>query len=111
MSAYTDAVDNNLDGLHHVSVGIAVKACAKCAGDHGWSPGDPEPEPEGAFSACSCDSCGSSLGGDRYAAHGFLIPEGEDPNDDELWALIHLEVCVDCLRYLACGDEPDNWTD
>lgn len=52
---------------------------------------------EGGFSWQSCECCKSSLGGNRYAAHGFV--DGE---------LCHLDVCEDCLCYLANGDLPAN---
>jgi hypothetical protein len=54
---------------------------------------------EGGFSWSSCDSCGSSLGGDRYVAHGV------DANKD----IIHMDICVDCLMFFANGDVPEEW--
>ena len=42
---------------------------------------------------------GSRLGGDRHAAHGL------DQNGD----LVHMDVCIDCLLFLANGDEPSDW--
>jgi hypothetical protein len=54
---------------------------------------------EGGISRHPCECCGSGLAGTRYAAHGF------DAHDE----LNHLEVCVDCLCYIANGDEPETW--
>ena len=51
---------------------------------------------EGGFSWQNCDVCGSSLGGDRYAAHGH----------DSEGSIIHYDICCDCLAYLANGDVP-----
>ena len=59
---------------------------------------------EPSFSWAPCECCGSSLGGDRYPAHGI------DP-DDANGSVVHLDVCADCLMYLANGDEPENRKD
>ena len=50
---------------------------------------------EANFSSTQCDGCGSNMGGDRHPAHTLLEKE---------W--IHIEVCTDCLMYIANGDEP-----
>ena len=97
MSAYTDALDVHLEGLTAVSSG-ACPGCVAC--------GEPDTDDEmdianeGHFSWRSCDSCGSTLGGDRYAAHGIDDDDGEN---------VHLDICVDCLMFLANGDEPEDW--
>lgn len=96
MSAFTKAVENGLTGLEHVSVGyMSYEKCGDCpiGGDESDC-GD-----EGHFSWSACDCCGSSLGGTRYAAHG-LDSEGN---------IVHLDVCVDCLQFIANGEEPENW--
>lgn len=92
MSRYTDSVHRELRGIRRVSPSIA-DGCDKCP--------DVEPEAgdEGFFSSVSCDACGSTFGGQRYAAHGFT-------DEDEL---IHLDICTDCLFYLANGDTPEDW--
>lgn len=54
---------------------------------------------EGSFSWSECDTCGSTLGGNRYDAHG--LPLRAEP--------IHLDICVDCLMYFANGDVPESW--
>ena len=87
MSKFTKAVEHGLEGLEFVSTGI-IETCEEC----------PEFD-EGSFSWSTCDCCGSHLGGDRFAAHGRDI----DGN------ILHLDVCVDCLMYIANGDEPETW--
>ncbi len=53
---------------------------------------------EGFFSWRGCDSCGSTLGGNRYPAH--YIEDGE---------ILHCDVCEDCLFFHANGEEPEEW--
>ena len=92
MSAYTQAVKSGLEGLDFVSVGyIEHDKCSECPEEQN---GD-----EGHFSWSACGVCNSSLGGDRFAAHGM----DTDGN------LVHLDVCVDCLQYIANGTEPEEW--
>lgn len=64
---------------------------------------DPEVGDEGHFSWRECDACGSSLGGDRHAAHGLISPKKYAKRT----VLIHLDVCTDCLFYTANGDLPE----
>ena len=53
---------------------------------------------EGSFSQAGCGICGSSLGGTLYPWHA-LDSDGE---------LLHFDdACVDCVVYLANGDEPE----
>jgi len=89
------------EGIKHISTGIYSK-CADC--QSAWGMDEAELEAgcqsddvidEGGFSWSQCAGCGSHLGGNRYAAHGFI---GE--------RVIHLDVCEDCLIYIANGDEP-----
>lgn len=51
---------------------------------------------EGAFSREGCDTCGSSLGQNLYAGHALMQLNGEQ-------VLIHLEICQDCILYIANG--------
>lgn len=47
------------------------------------------------FSWSPCDTCGSTLGGDRYLVH--VVDDGE-------WDT--MESCVDCLMYIANAELP-----
>lgn len=101
MSEFADAVDSNLNGITCISTG-AMRGCSECFLDD--SPDEEDYEAigiasEGVFSWGSCDSCGSSLAGNRYPAHGIL------PNEE----IIHLDICQDCVMYLANGEEPEEW--
>ena len=91
MSKFEKAFNANTDGMMHLSVGTCDK-CDECKNEID----------EGHFSWTSCDTCGSSLGGDRFAAHYI------DPTDCER-QLNHIEVCVDCLQYIANGELPEIW--
>ena len=86
-----------LEKLDYVSPGLCP-CCLQCQSDYGLSEaemsnllGSGELADEGGFSWHDCESCGSDLGGDRYAAHA-IGADGE---------LVHLDVCVDCLLKLA----------
>ena len=101
MSAYKDRCDKALEGLEHVSTGIA-RDCADCDTvgltddemQERYAMGD-----EGGFSWQPCDMCGG-IAGQRYAVHGFMsTPTGE--------VLVHLDVCEDCIMYVEYGDEPE----
>ena len=114
MSNFTDAVESQarregLPGSNSIAPGF-TSICPDCREAHGfccehsaqnaWKNGDIEED--GHFSSYPCDLCGSSLGGDRYAAHFFA-------DDNPQKELCHIEVCVDCRLYLANGDEPELW--
>lgn len=62
---------------------------------------------EPSFSWQPCESCGSTLGGHRYAAHAIhreaFGPDAARPDD-----VHHIEICTDCLVWHANGDEPEN---
>lgn len=85
--AFLAAVIKNLEGLEAFSVG-SCPGCEECGGE----------SDEPSFSNSECDSCRSSLGGDRHPAH-FLY-QGE---------VQHCTVCSDCLMYHANGDLPEAW--
>ncbi len=109
MTAFTDAIERELKGIGHISAGLA-SICGCCCqtldvSEDEMAAGceDGSIIDEGGFSWQSCESCGSSLGGNRYAAHGF----NGDPTEDG--TLVHLDICEDCLLFHANGDEPDQW--
>jgi hypothetical protein len=101
MSSYTEAVELWCEGLENVSPG-PCPGCSECDLEDVDSMDAEEYElaSEGWFSWSRCDSCGTTLGGDRFNAHAFPV-EGE--------GYIHLEICSDCLFYFAYGDEPEIW--
>ena len=107
MNDFTDAMDRQLEGLEFVSSG-AIAGCPECWGGFTDQDDDNAREiaEEPSFSWASCDSCGSHLGGDRHPAHGWLTI---DAKLAPLHTLVHLDICTDCLMYLANGDEPDEW--
>jgi hypothetical protein len=99
--------EQQTEGLKHVNVGLA-SCCEECCRSWGMEEEamragleNDEICDEGGFSWSSCDTCGSVLGGMRYAGHAWIAVEGKP---DEL---IHLEVCTDCLCYIANGDLPN----
>ena len=100
---FQQRIECNLKGLNHVSPGICC-GCEQCQSDFGMSEREiAEAQAnegltdEGGYSLQDCDSCGSDLAGDRYAAHGI------DANGDS----VHLDICCDCLLYLANGGLPN----
>jgi hypothetical protein len=94
-SAYFIAVKRATEGLSHISTG-ACPGCNECG-----IPEDSEDyesdSADTAFSWSSCDTCGSSLGGARHAAHGVSPEHG----------VIHFDICTDCLFFLEYGEEPE----
>ena len=102
MSTYTEAVDRELKGLKGAIPG-ATACCPTCTDANPLPDGDQthwhDAASEGGFGWQACDACGSNLAGDRHPAHAF----DDDKN------LYHLEICTDCLMYLANGDEPESW--
>lgn len=97
---YTNAVAHYSDGLH-ISPGCAGEQC-----EH--ADGDVEHYCEASFSSCQCDSCGSTLAGDRLPATAF-IPTEPRPDSPPMGEVIELSICVDCVMYWANGDVPDVW--
>ena len=86
MSDYTDAVEHQLKGIEAVSIN---------SDDHD------------DFSWSQCDGCGSTFGGARYGASGLIPRVGATIADGA--DTITLSVCVDCVMFLANGEEPDEW--
>ena len=66
--------------------------------------GDTEHYCESSFSWSQCDSCGTTLGGDRSPAS--MIPHDFKAGDD---TIIDVSICVDCVLAWANGDTPENW--
>lgn len=62
---------------------------------------------EASFSWAECDSCSSTLGGDRFNAHAIHV-EAFGPNAKRPDDIHHISICVDCLMLHANGEEPIN---
>lgn len=113
MSEFTDAIGHYCDGLH-VATGAAA-SCQECRDSFGCDDDASDDEAqeylysvdEGSFSWTQCDSCGTTLGGDRHAAHGWPTEPALDL--DAINTLYHLSICTDCLLFHANGDEPETW--
>ena len=104
---FISAIERELAGVHFFSVG-ACPGCESCGLGDVESMDDPayDGASEGHFSWRACDSCGSGLGGDRFAAHGCIAESVEAARDA---AIEHFDVCADCLMFHANGDEPERW--
>ena len=131
-SRYLEAFEHNAKGLHALSTGAwPLDTCQECKGSGKGDDGDTcytcdgigkvcecsqcsargdedsGERDEGGFSWSSCDTCGSSLGGDRYPGHALdRDPQAPGYVRDSA-NIIHLEVCADCLMFIANGDEPE----
>lgn len=107
MSRFTESVEDSWSGITFRSAG-ACPGCRECRLSREATEEERQLADEGSFSWSPCESCGSHLGGDRYPAHGI----GEVRRDARgrflpcSGHLFHLEVCADCLAYLANGEEP-----
>lgn len=90
-----DGCGTQTDAQNHVEW-----PCPDCdgTGEVECSEHDRECAEEGGFSWSACESCGSTFGGDRYPAHGFIGG-----------TRYHFAICQDCVAYHANGDEPDEW--
>lgn len=112
MSKFTDSVEHYCEGLH-IAVGAAA-CCSECRStyDIDDSISDDEAQEilydaaEPSFSWHQCDSCGSTLGGDRHDAHGIAVSSTGFVAD---YDPIHMSICSDCLIYHANGEEPEQW--
>ena len=99
--------NSRTEGLHYLSVGLCCE-CGECRSTTGLSRKQLKQgaesgsvSDEGGFSRSSCDTCGSCLGGQRYAGHAYItLDDGRD-------VLTHLDVCTDCLQYIANGELPE----
>jgi hypothetical protein len=77
---------------------VAVDGC-DCPGE---TAGQCTGKCEASFSWAQCDSCGSTLGGDRMGATGLW-------SDGARLCQIDMQICVDCIQWHANGEAPDTW--
>lgn len=85
-------------GISHISSGSALERCSECSRHLDYEDGVAYTEPY--FSWSHCDTCDSTLGGNREDGHGFY--------DD---TLIHLAMCSDCVAFVANGTLPESEDD
>lgn len=105
----TNAIDTE-NAIGPVSPGLCG-TCPECQSAYGMEPREffhaihvsHTVHEEGGFSWQDCDLCGSSLGGDRYAAHATQLPRAY-PTPGKPGGLTHLDVCADCLLATANGE-------
>ena len=88
------AIDSPHFRMRFPSESLALDA-ARTAFHEAWSCG--QVTETACFSYSGCDICGSSLGGDMVPWHA-ITPDGR---------LLHFDnACVDCVMYIAYGEEP-----
>jgi hypothetical protein len=94
------ATCNRLDGVENLSTG-GNDSCDTCGEDealrHRKAPSYNRSEGGGYFSFSECDSCGSTVAGQRYPAHGHITVEqryGSTCFATQDWR--HFDVCEDC---------------
>ena len=97
MNNFTQSVEHYCEGLT-VAVGCLGIECE-------YANGDEEHSCEASFSWSQCDSCGSTLGGDRLPASGITHDAGPTGYGE----IYELSICIDCAMYHANGDEPETW--
>lgn len=85
--SFVDRVESYLAGLQYPSVG-PLPGCSECGQDGHLAVAS---EPHFAHGPCEC--CNAPLAGDRYPIHAVSPTHG----------IIHMDVCIDCLEYLAHG--------
>ena len=91
---FEQSVQHYCKGLDAVSIGCLGAECE-------YSDGNEDHQCETSFSWGQCDSCGSTLGGDRSEAYGMW-------RDGAEFNTIKMSVCIDCMMYHANGELPHN---
>ena len=94
--AFEFAVAQYCRGLDTVAVGCRGAECE-------YADGDEDHQCEASFSWAQCDSCGSTLGGDRLPAFGIW-------HDEDGYHDIEMSICSDCAMYHANGELPERWS-
>ena len=96
MSDFEKSVEQQCAGLDAVSVGCKGPQCEHADGDEDHSC-------ETYFSWRQCDSCCTTLGGDRSEAYGVWHDDGDT-------CAIKMSICTDCMMYHGNGELPDEWS-
>lgn len=119
-SDYVSAFERGTKDLATISSGFNAK-CPKCLRGYGYrdtedgngnvivsaeSKAGEDQESgrlpdEASFSWRACDTCGTTLGGDREYGHAL----------DSRMDIVHLSMCADCVMFIANGDIPDDETE
>jgi len=93
MTDFERSVETYCKGLDTVSIGCRGSECE-------YAEEEEEHQCESSFSWGQCDSCGSTLGGDREPAIGLWEDAGTIHT-------IEMSVCVDCAMFHANGELPE----
>lgn len=105
MDKFLDAIERNWPGY---TIAPGASPDMDCCGNHPADSDELQIEDEGGFSWSPCESCGSTLGGDRHPGHAIhkdaFGPNAKRPDD-----VHHISMCVDCLLFHANGDLPEDW--
>lgn len=107
MSKFTETIESIWPGAEW-TVAVGKSPAMECCGTAHLDPMDNIESDEPSFSWARCESCGSTLGGDRHDAHA-LHREAFGPNAKRPDEVHHISICTDCACYHANGDEPEQW--
>lgn len=87
--------------LAFLSTGGYLEQCKDCPRDIDYEAGVSYTD-EPSFSWSACDTCGSTLGGNREVGHAWV-----HINDVLGDVIVHLSCCTDCVVFIANGDLPE----
>lgn len=96
--------ERRTEGLEAISCGLCA-SCSDCQSTFDASELELERLidrglcDEGGFSRSGCDTCGSWQQQLLYAGHALMELDGKQ-------VLTHLEICQDCMLYIANGQLP-----
>jgi len=93
------AVEHRCEGY------IVAPGCRGAQCEH--AEGDEDHQCEASFSWSQCDSCGTTLGGDREPAS--MIPIDDKGAFDYARDIVDIDICTDCVIAWANGDSPETW--
>jgi hypothetical protein len=100
LESFENAVIDSMNSTPQRNIMVGpTNLCTECVSAFGTDVQE-EMIDEGGFSYQNCDCCGSELGGDRFSAHSLTS------NNPATADIIHWDICVDCLHYLANDELP-----